>query len=576
MHPGRPSVFGPDRQSSCSSSRWRLWPERRRRPSRPQSRRVAAGRRRSGRPGAPGAGGAAGGRRPVLLDLVAGRPADRRGDGPLDRPAASADLARPRRRRGVPLMGADAGRHRRDAAAVASRSHPTRTIYDVRQRARPGHTQRSSRRRCPRTSTCSRGRSPTSPGTVASADGKPHQVQVYFDCGAEIAVNTPDQSVGLDYPAVEGLAVARMGTADQPVLARKGDDVRIDWGYGYLATPAGAGRGRHRRQRRPAAPRVHDGGQRLPLRPGRLRPRRSPSRASRWPRRGTSATVGATPVSRWPMLAYDDVYSIQYFTKNLRPYWRRNGVTIGAAARHGRARTRRRSTRRRATFDAELMTDLTQAGGAKYAAICALAYRQRWRPQVRRRRQRPAAAVPQGELQQRLHRHGGRDLPDGAAVPAVRPVADQGVAGAVPELRQLAALEVPLRAARPRHLSARQRPGLRRRRADGGEPDAGRGDRQHAHPGGRPRADGGQRGLRRPLLAACSRSGPSTSRTRASTPRTSSAPTTSPATSPTTSTCRPRRSSASARSPSSCEMRGEKARGRRVPQAGARSSPRAG
>ncbi|MGH9762077.1 MAG: DUF5127 domain-containing protein, partial [Blastocatellia bacterium] len=77
--------------------------------------------------------------------------------------------------------------------------------------------------------------------SVASADGKTHHVQIYFDCGAEIAVNTTDQSVQLDYPKVEGLAVARVGTTEQPVLARRGDDVRIDWGYGYLAAPAGNG-----------------------------------------------------------------------------------------------------------------------------------------------------------------------------------------------------------------------------------------------------------------------------------------------------------------------------------------------
>ena len=76
--------------------------------------------------------------------------------------------------------------------------------------------------------------------TVAAADGKPHKVQVYFDCGAEIAVNTAEQAAGLDYPQIAGLLVARVGTPDQPVLVRKGDDVRIDWGYGYLATPAGA------------------------------------------------------------------------------------------------------------------------------------------------------------------------------------------------------------------------------------------------------------------------------------------------------------------------------------------------
>ena len=36
-------------------------------------------------------------------------------------------------------------------------------------------------------------------------------------------------------------------------------------------------------------------------------------------------TVSRKPVSRWLMVAYDDLYSIQYMHKNLRPYWRRNG-----------------------------------------------------------------------------------------------------------------------------------------------------------------------------------------------------------------------------------------------------------
>jgi hypothetical protein len=29
--------------------------------------------------------------------------------------------------------------------------------------------------------------------------------------------------------------------------------------------------------------------------------------------------------SRWLILAYDDLYSIQHIKQNLRPYWRRNG-----------------------------------------------------------------------------------------------------------------------------------------------------------------------------------------------------------------------------------------------------------
>ena len=110
------------------------------------------------------------------------------------------------------------------------------------------------------------------------------------------------------------------------------------------------------------------------------------------------------------MLAYDDEYSIQYFKKNLRPYWRRNGDD--AAALLKKAAADYESLKKRcAKFDAELMADLTNAGGEKYAqdlraGLSPVLRRQ----QGRGRRQRPAAHVPEGELQQRLHRHGGRDL----------------------------------------------------------------------------------------------------------------------------------------------------------------------
>ena len=59
------------------------------------------------------------------------------------------------------------------------------------------------------------------------------------------------------------------------------------------------------------------------------------------------------------------------------------------------------------------------------------------------------------------------------------------------------------RAARPGHVSAGQRPGLRRRRRERRPPDAGRRERQHADHDGRAGRSGRKRGLRRlywPLL----------------------------------------------------------------------------
>jgi hypothetical protein len=209
---------------------------------------------------------------------------------------------------------------------------------------------------------------------AASADGRPHKVQVYFDCGAEIAVNTPEQAAGLDYPQVAGLLVARVGTPDQPVLARKGDDVRIDWGYGYLATPPGAGAvvagGNGGRMRRSF---ITDGT--IPAPSGQIAARPvTESRlamATAW----DFGEVGPTPVTRFAMLAYDDIFAIRYFSQDLRAYWRRNGATIESVLMAA-ARERQSLDAKTAAFDADLGRDLTQAGGAKYAAIATLAYRQ--------------------------------------------------------------------------------------------------------------------------------------------------------------------------------------------------------
>ena len=85
--------------------------------------------------------------------------------------------------------------------------------------------------------------------------------------------------------------------------------------------------------------------------------------------------VGAAPVSRFAMLAYDDIYSIRYFSQDLRAYWRRDGATIESALTAA-AREHEAIDERAAKFDADLAGDLMNAGGVKYAGIATLAYRQ--------------------------------------------------------------------------------------------------------------------------------------------------------------------------------------------------------
>jgi Glutaminase A six helical-hairpin domain/Domain of unknown function (DUF5127)/Domain of unknown function (DUF4964) len=209
---------------------------------------------------------------------------------------------------------------------------------------------------------------------VAAADGKPHQVQIYFDCGADIAVNTTDQAVQLDYPKVDGLAVARVGTTEQPVLARRGDDVRIDWGYGYLAAPLGGGAivtggtgGRLRGgfTNSGTIPAAGDSIAPAPVAAGRH------TMAAAW----NLGRVGSQAVSCYAMLAYDDIKSIRYFGNDLAAYWHRNGATMETTLRTA-VRDRDELEVKTRAFDAELQRDLERAGGTKYAAIAMLAYRQ--------------------------------------------------------------------------------------------------------------------------------------------------------------------------------------------------------
>ena len=73
---------------------------------------------------------------------------------------------------------------------------------------------------------------------IHSADGKPHDISIYFDASAELAVNTPEEAVVWRHEEVPGLKVMRIGARDrQQVLDRRGDDLRIDWGYAYVAVP---------------------------------------------------------------------------------------------------------------------------------------------------------------------------------------------------------------------------------------------------------------------------------------------------------------------------------------------------
>ena len=209
--------------------------------------------------------------------------------------------------------------------------------------------------------------------TVHSADGKPHDVSIYNSASALIAVNTPDQKVEWSRQTMGPLTALKVGTVDQTLLAPPGDDTRIDWGYLYAAAPASQAKAAIGGSEAlingfavtGALPDRDDG--QMP----RIASENTPVLAFLFP----LGLVGATPVSRHLTIAYDELYAVKLAGKNLRPYWRRGRATP-AMLLQAAERDYPKLTRRCIQFDTQLTADLTQVGGARYAQICALAYRQ--------------------------------------------------------------------------------------------------------------------------------------------------------------------------------------------------------
>jgi len=205
-------------------------------------------------------------------------------------------------------------------------------------------------------------------------DDRTHKVELYFDCTAEWAVNTTFQKVIWSRPKIGDLRVLAFGSQQQPVLEQSGDDLRIDWGYLYLVVPPTSGEANVIAWNQ-VARNNFVAARDLPDSDDTRLPRPAKDQLPTLVTTMKLGTVGASPVARHVMLAYDDQFSVEYFRRRLRPYWRRSEVEVDSLLKAA-AREYDSLKKRSEAFDAELMADLKRVGGEEYAKIAALAYRQ--------------------------------------------------------------------------------------------------------------------------------------------------------------------------------------------------------
>ncbi len=204
---------------------------------------------------------------------------------------------------------------------------------------------------------------------VKSNDKKVHQVEVLFNAATSIAVNTAGQPVKVEKANATGLSVLKAGTIDQPVMKKSGDDLRIDWGYMYVAVPSAS------RAIQYTVPLKN--GARDFLKPGKTVRQTAATGAKLSLSTVLSfGQVGTAGKQQYVMLGYDDLESVQFFGKNLKAFWNADGSRSFESELVKANNVYAEVIRKCNDFDASLYKKAVAAGGEKYAKLCVLAYRQ--------------------------------------------------------------------------------------------------------------------------------------------------------------------------------------------------------
>lgn len=198
--------------------------------------------------------------------------------------------------------------------------------------------------------------------TSNATDHKNHDVQILFGVSVSVAKDRSSQIETTTTGAYKNIKYLKTGVADQKILAKPGDDVRIDWGYAYLSTASAT------------ATLLNISSSDLLQEIAGVS--ENTKVADNYLTVRLHQKIGATAtVSDRVMLSYDEIKSVQYFGANLDPWWKKKYTTmehlISAAATDYTSVASLCSS-----FDKKLYSSAVKSGGTSYAALCVMAYRQ--------------------------------------------------------------------------------------------------------------------------------------------------------------------------------------------------------
>ena len=203
---------------------------------------------------------------------------------------------------------------------------------------------------------------------VRSTDGREHDAQLLLTASPLLAVNKATQATLTTVEEHRGVSYLKTGTIEQPILAKTGDGICIDWGYLYLPNINGDVAITHDellRKTFTTTGRLPEGERRVAA----SKPEEMPTLAYR------HDFGRVTQASSYALIGYDEIEDIEYFYKRYKGYWAHEGAVsifdMVQRMNHEYSGIMKRCRQ----LDKMIYDDALAAGNKQYAEVLSASYR---------------------------------------------------------------------------------------------------------------------------------------------------------------------------------------------------------
>ncbi len=203
-----------------------------------------------------------------------------------------------------------------------------------------------------------------------SIDGKKHQASLLVGVSSLLASNTAQQEMKANGYTSNQLNVLKVGTVEQPLLQKTGDDLRIDWGYAYIAANSSS--------TIQSISNIMEAASYL-MNPATATAKKVTEVKGKSLFLTTlfkEEAITDHEKDHLLLVGYDELYSVQYFKENLKPWWKLDpNMNMDKLLQLANVQYNE-VIQKCKKIDKLIYNDALSAGGENYAKLCITAYRQ--------------------------------------------------------------------------------------------------------------------------------------------------------------------------------------------------------